>query len=271
MNEYINVLANIGLPAVISECANGRIKCPLEGFEAPPYWYGYPPALIPIWSEGARPQYLGFWKHWFIDREPSFVQMYVASGRMTIEIARTLEQFLCFVTMSAIVEKDEITSDIEKFAQRVGLNNLSQLDDITIKTGDDPYGFIALSAFSENSPLNCLKNTNDYTGGFYVSSQKNKETSFENISEFELGIDVSIHSEFPLWINCCESSKLKVFRQYLEEGELGRAWLTLNSRGWAIAEARIAIIELAEVAKDNKFNMLVSAWLSVAKENVGYY
>lgn len=273
MIEYKKVLESLGESDLLIKCAVGELPCPLEGFEAPPYWYGFPPALIPIWSYSSRPAYLGYWKHWFIDRNSSYVQMYVASGRITFEIARTAEQFFCFLAMSCIVEKDGIDADVIDFVKNVGLTNLEQLNQVSLESGDNPVGFLKLNQFLDKIPLNCLNNFSNYDGEFPIPTQS--ADSFNKNSEFEINSDIlrdwPNEIECPPWIKNKNVSKLSVFRHYLEKNDLGHAWLTLNSRGWIISDARIAIVELAELAKDKKFDILTSAWLSVANENVGAY
>lgn len=47
--------------------------------------------------------------------------------------------------------------------------------------------------------------------------------------------------------------------------------MALNSSGWHIKDARVAISDLRNKVKDGKFDLLVDAWLSIADESVGGY
>ena len=85
------------MPETAVSFATGRLRLPVSGVTYPPSWYGYPPALIPIWSEGFV--YVGLWKHWFTERPLSFVRVYVRAGHTVVEIARTPEQLLCYATI----------------------------------------------------------------------------------------------------------------------------------------------------------------------------
>jgi hypothetical protein len=61
-------LETLGLPDALVACADESIGTPICTLQAPAEWYGFPPALIPIWSDGSWPIYIGYWKHWFVDR-----------------------------------------------------------------------------------------------------------------------------------------------------------------------------------------------------------
>ena len=93
--------------------------------------------------------------HWFVEREPCFVKMFVSSDRMTTEIARTPSQLFGVIAMMAISLNDEVTLDLEQFAARVGLESLSELDAVSLKTGDDPKGFPKAELFRTLTPLDC--------------------------------------------------------------------------------------------------------------------
>ena len=92
-------LEALGLPDALVACADGSIGTPICTLKAPAEWYVFPPALLPIWSDGSWPTYIGYWKHWFVDREPTFVKMYVGSDGMTVEIARTPAQLMGLLAM----------------------------------------------------------------------------------------------------------------------------------------------------------------------------
>lgn len=275
MENYLKLIASLNLNSRIGSCMSGEIACPMDGFEAPPYWYGFPPALIPIWSRGARPKYLGIWKHWFGQRDISFVEMYVSSGRMTYEIARSSEQFFSYVILSAIVEEDGLTPEIERFSKLVAIENLDDIDRVSMESGDSPAGFQKLTQFCNNAPLNCVSDIDSYSGSFPVVTPSGYFARLETASEFEFPIEsMEILSKIgsrPPWLINATESRLSLFKRYLDEGDFKSAWFALNSRGWSIEDARIAIQDLADAAKNQQFDLLVSAWLSIADNSAGGY
>lgn len=275
MHAYQKVFEVLGLPKPVIECAAGAISCPMEGWAAPPFWYGYPPALLPVWSQGSRPKYWGYWKHWFCDRKPTYVQMYIAADSLTLEIARNTEQFFAYSILSAIVEEDGVTPRIEEFSQEVGINYVEKIDELSCKTGDNPEELIALESFRKDPPLVCFSSLLRYYGDFP------HELSYQDLEWTKFACEFEVDEEFldnwprekliPSWLRSESSAKFLIFRNLLEEGNLNCAWLHLNSKGWNIKDAKKAIAELAAAAADKEFDLLASAWLSVADEKVGGY
>ena len=275
MNSYAKVFDSLNFPPSIKRCAEGKIAPPLATFKAPADWYGFPPALIPIWSEGSRPTYIGIWKHWFIEREPSFVKMYVGAERATIEIARTAEQLFSFVVMMSISERDGVESDLVAFAKEVDIPNLEQIDAVSRVSGDEAHGLIMIDQFKNETPFESVSAIADYSGGFPTGDFDNSNSWWMKACSFEFSPEVlaawpSSLSK-PAWIADFGKEKLELFNDYLSVNNFDKAWLTLNSTGWTIRDARIAISDLGAKAKDCRFNLLVDAWLSVADESAGGY
>jgi len=270
--NFGNVLKALNLPDAVVECAAGKVRSPICTLEAPAQWFGFPPALIPIWSDGSRPTYIGYWKHWFVEREPCFVKMYVSSDRMTTEIARTPSQLFGVIAMMAISLDDGVTPDLEQFAARVGLENLSELDAVSLKTGDDPKGFPKAELFQKTTPLDCISyDSGPYTGEFPNESACGNwwETScsFEILST---NMRVPDDASLPGWFDPAQE-KTTLFEEFMSAGRLDYAWLTLNSTGWSIADARRAISELQSRSNDKVFNSVVASWLSFADVDAGCY
>lgn len=273
MNQsYDTLIKTLDLSDSVADCAAGRITFPLVALRSPAEWYGFPPVLIPIWSDGSGPSYIGIWKHWFTDRPLCFVKMYVGSGRMTIEIARTAEQLLCYMAMATISVDDGVEPELEKFCERVGLQNLSEIDNVSLSTGDDPLGFTAIRQFATDTPLACTNDLASYSGMFPTGSFERHEwwrdaCSFEvpgkTLTEWPDTV------ERPDWLNPGE--KRPLFQQQLRDENLHDAWLTLNSSGWSFADAKSAIMELERTAKDKQFSLLTKSWLSIADEGAGSY
>ena len=274
MIKYQKVLSSLGVDEKIKKIASGEISVPMFGSEAPAYWYGFPPALIPLWSNGSRPKYFGIWKHWFLDRQPTYVEMLIAADRLTIEIAQTAEQLFCFATISAIVEEDGITSEIEKFSNLVEINNLGEIDTFTSTNGDNAKYFSNLPQFSTQTPLKSISNTSDYKGDFPFISASRQIINLDKSSEFEAGEEltkeITKNKISAPWV-MNEKPRQNWFDEFLLKKQFGEAWLALNCRGWSIEDARNAISKLADAAGNLEFNDLASAWLSVADPKIGGY
>ncbi len=273
MYAYSKALGLLGLPHALIECAEGKIPAPIVTLEAPPGWYGHPPALIPIWSDGSGPTYIGYWKHWFIKREPCFVQMYVDSQRFTIEIARTVEQLFRVIAMMTIVADDEVRPDLEKFAKEVGLHNLQELVDVSVRTGDNPKGFIQIEAFQISTPLESC-NIENYKGDFPTGHFAYYHPWWTKSCSFEVPAEI-LHSwphdvKLPPWLDNA-LPKVELFNEYLGKSQLDKAWLTLNSTGWLIADAKTALADLCAQVNDLVFTAQAAAWLAVADETAGSY
>lgn len=274
MIEYREVSEMLDLPRSISRCIEGQIQAPVVDLEAPASWYGFPPALIPIWSEGSSPSYIGYWKHWFVDREPCFVQMHVEAKRLTTEIARTAEQLFCYVALTSIAAQDGVGAELERFAREVSIDNLDELDSIALESGDNPHGLAKLRQFEDKTPLNSVRALNEYTGTFPTGDFSGQRAWWSDCCSCELSREVlaSWPSAIPRpnWLVEGIEKRL-LFREYLKRGDLARAWLTLNSNGWSIADARVALGDLSDAAHNPAFATLAATWLLVADDNVGGY
>ena len=271
-SHYVDLLERLGYPSSLVDCMAARISHPLMIFNSPPHWYGCLPALIPIWSSGSGPAYLGILKHWFTARPATFVKMYIDLGFIT-EIARTSDQFFAVAAIAAIVGDDGVQPPTERFAKALGINNLSEIDNATLNTGDDPKGFSTISQFRRALPLACVSDERQYdgafpTGGFGATSQWWLDAcTFEVSSDAQGAWPTSIPK--PGWF--VPGRKISVFDRYLAQRDFHAAWLTLNSTGWAIVEAVDAIQRLAEQANDSLFSLLTLAWTNFASGRAGNY
>lgn len=217
--------------------------------------------------------YCGIWRHWFVDRKPTFVKFFVEGG-FAIEVARSVEQFLCLVILLAIVENDGVSPEIERFAQAVGIRNLAEIDRLSLESGDSPQGLSTLPEFRGNLPLESVARPEEYTGDFPALLSESS-LQYTNLScEFEISSDalrgLQESRDVPSWLSSGEPRRVH-FDRCVDNGRIGEAWLTLNSKGWTILEARAAISKLAEVAHDPNFTALASSWLSIADTSAGGY
>ena len=164
VDKYNIVYDLLGLPSLAHLLLNGQIQPPSLIYKSPFECYGFPPALLPFWSDGSSPSYIGFWKHWFSNRKVSIVNFYVEEGR-AYEIARNLDQFP-WTELLRIYDVAELAANSKKFANEFGIQDISPLDKITDDTGDLPEGLLRLQAFSQDAPLQCFPDSKDYLGDF---------------------------------------------------------------------------------------------------------
>lgn len=269
--SYDHVFEIIGAPKAILDCYQGRISSPINYLVAPPQWYVFPPALIPIWSEGSLPSYIGYWKHWFLERSITIVEMSVSSGRIVTEIARTEEQLLNLIAARSICNSDGISKELSSFASATNIHNLNEVDNITLETGDSLLGLSRLSTFKEYCPLASCSDVKKYDGEFPSVDAFNAAVRNNTYSTFEIpDAHASSNQASPKWYSA-DIDKPALFDLFLEDKDHANAWLTLNSTGWPISDARIAISKLAESANSNEFNVLANAWLEMADPHTGSY
>jgi hypothetical protein len=273
MNEYRAAYQSLKSPAEVTDCALGLTPIPIVGWISPASWYGFPPALVPIASNGSGPNYLGVWKHWFSERNPSYVMMYVDSGRMVVEIARTAGQFFCYLAMTALSVDDGIGPLLEQWAARVGIRNLPELDSVSLKTGDDPKGFSSLPQFQADPPLNSVLDAGVYTGDFPIGRYSDRRQRWKNACSFELPQEFVAswpdHITLPRWLS--SENKEEVFYDMVATGDLRAAWLTLNSTGWKIERAKSALRDLVRLANNPHLETVAEAWCTIASSSAGGY
>jgi hypothetical protein len=105
---------------------------------------------------------------------------------------------------------------------------------------------------------------NKRTGGCILTVRPRALCSHDILSAWSQSI------QQPLWLRGQRPLRL-IFDEILESGDLGQAWLTLNSKGWTFADATVAIRRLAEVAEDESFNLLASTWIKTVGNDPGGY
>lgn len=269
--DYETLLRMLALPPAVVDCATGKLRLPVAGVTYPPPWYGYPPALIPAWSEGRI--YVGLWKHWFTERPLSFVKVYVRAGHSVVEIARTPDQFFCYATISAIVAHDGVRPETEQFARAAGVSNLAEIDAASMSTGDDPRGFTAIRQFQSDTPLASVADVAQYDGWFPRADFAVAIPWWQHCCSLEVSDDVRAAwpgaVPVPPWV--AASPTPQMFQTFLRAGDYRSAWLTLNSTGWALPDARTALDQLATAAGDDTFSTLAAAWLAALDRQTGGY
>lgn len=272
MLEYEKVYHALGMPPAIIDIALGRIEIPIPGMVNPAERYSFPPALVPLISDGSGPWYWGLWKHWLTRRQASFVELDI-EGQTALEYARTPEQLLCYLIISARIITDDITPAIRKFASKVGIQNLAEINAVMDKTGDRPHGFAALPQFRIDVPLESVKDLNTYTGDFPTGLFNGPRKWWLDACSFDVPEEAWAawpdDIPYPRWL--LPGDKPDLFVELMDAGDLHGAWLTLNSTGWSIDAAKSALADLAGTANDPQFDLLAEAWSAVADPELGDY
>jgi hypothetical protein len=270
---YKTVHAMLGLPPAAVRCARGELPLPSSRFRVPFGSYGFPPALIPLWSESSGPRYFGYWVHWFVERAPTLVRLEVSDWYTAHEIARTFEQLAARLTLDAIVVNDGRTEGLESFARECGLTNVEEIDTVSRQSGDDPRGLLALPLFAEHPPAELLQEGDRYDGSFPWPGMELTPERLRTISTLEttreLRARIAASPFAPPWFTT--EDQQAVFDAAMGDGDPRSAWMALNSHGWRFADAKRAIRQLAEGHGTEAFRTLAAAWTAEPHESVVEY
>lgn len=264
MKPYKKIIHKLGYSKAARLC-DERVAALFVSVKSPADWYGFPPALLPIMSDGTWPAYIGLWKHWFVSRSPSFVELNIADDYRLDEISRTDIQIAFLMILRLIVLKDDVDEDVHWLAEHLGVSeeDLSRLDAFSQEHGDDPDKIRKLHEFWAMTPAEFCKDS-EYDGEF-------SSRSAAALSGIEFDIDKAVEcaDERP-WLSR-DSDKPQLFSDYMDRADFGRAWLTLNSRGWSFAAAAQALERLKDNASDPDFVEICDLWITYASKYEGAY
>lgn len=269
--KYAELFEMVGLLRSVNDCAQGVIPPPLPSFSRGMEWYGFPPALLPVWVDGSGPTYYGVWHHWSERRTLTFVKMHLDIGRRVFEIARTTEQFFAYAVLKGIVAEDGISQRIQNFARSVGINDLTALDAATVASGDNPIGFVKLPVFANSTPLESCSDLQYYDGKF--PTRHKLEVSASQSCTFEVPPEIlqtwPAGVDRPEWLT--GGAKTQLFNRFLKARQFEMAWFTLNSSGWMFREAAESLATLASLTEDDYLRALAKTWVPLAeKDSSGY-
>lgn len=268
MMNYDQTLRDLGYAAA-SQLSDETVAELFVTYTNPVEWYGFPPALVPIFSDGTWPLYVGLWKHWFVPREPDFVELNVNLNHQVEEIARSDIQLAAYLLLKLIVLRDGIDEDVRWLANRLGISDelLARLDAHTPEHADFPEELTLLSEFAEHPPLFSVEDDPDaYDGEFPQGNMPEYSSYFEYDPEVLEGM-----SDLKPWLDPT-TDKPALFETYLASGDFGAAWLTLNGTGWTYRAAAKALLRLRDAAPaDPAFHQIVDEWVRFAAEDDGSY
>jgi hypothetical protein len=276
-NSYAAVYDAVGLDPTLREIAMGRIPIPLMRVWTPFACYGFPPALIPTWSNGNSMYYVGLWKHWFVPRQATFVQCLLEEDCRVYEIARNPAQLLHVLGLEILCACEGDRGELEEFARRCGGSiDVVGLEQIAWQTGDDPVGLLGLPLFQDDPPLSMCGDAVDYRGDFPDPRDEANSRRFQESCTLEVPdafVKAIVSSpwsfEFPPWYR--EQDVQGLFYELLGSGNTKDAWLVLNCHGWDYPSAKQALSDLSRRAGDSSFSTVADAWRSLDHQVGGGY
>lgn len=273
LEAYGSIVGHLGQERLMEQIIRGQIRLPdVERTLLNPF----PPVLVPLWVTGAR-TIVGLWKHWFSDRQPTFVEFYgttvYGSRNMAFERGRTLKQAIYVELCDSIMVADGVSDEIRECAAACGISDIDEIEELLVQAGD-MNGLLSHQDFKDKLPLSffsCDAQTG-YTGDFPTNTVASSTDTLRHCCAYE------IHSGFkklepnftltravennpnsPEWFRTKTQSKL--FDRLLDANDLEGAWMCLNSPSWSLADARKAIADLAARANDTAFSALASTWV----------
>ncbi len=123
----MQLFRSLNMPDWLIRCAKGDIVPPEFTYDIPcNLGYGFPPAVLPIWSNSAGPYYIGVLYHLFGNRKTTFIE-YHTDTKQCIEVARTPDQlriWMVFGLLCNVPDFEEVTA----FANATGLCLPSELN-----------------------------------------------------------------------------------------------------------------------------------------------
>jgi len=264
---YMTVLSRLGVPDSVAKFRQTDFAGLTSVWRAPGAKYSYPPALIPLVSDQSGPCYYGYWKHWFVEREPTFVQMSINPDHAAFEIARTPTQFVVRFVLELVEITQGGSEKLRRFAESQGIVDYEGLVAHWQSSGYTEGSLSMLPAFSTKMPRGPkLPGPVGYDGSFPSWDFADKRPWW--LTSCSMEIDATVMDRWPSNIPApdylTEANGFDLFEAYLEARDLRSAWLSLNSAGWEVAEAQDAIEMLKAAAADPAFDLLADAWVEAA-------
>lgn len=225
--NYSSLLTELGISPEIVAAHEGKYPVPKFTLAAPPKGrYGFPPIIIPIWSNADWPGYIGVVTSWFGGCENGFVKHYSGS-QITYEIALSFEQlgvwlafdFLCNVPNS---------SEVGDFAQSLGLFAQDKIEDY-FRDCQDYSDLAKLPVFGTKLPK---------------------------------VLSAGPQNGVPDWV-LPRTSKAKVLGA-IAQGNYHLAWQGINSPGLDRHEIVELLDIISPFASDIRFEHLVECWKAYA-------
>jgi hypothetical protein len=272
MGKYDKVYQLL-FPLEVGQVADGTIALPDRSLNAPFNSSGFPPVLIPIVSVST--EYYGFWKHWFVPRNTSVVQVMLEERIYASEVARNFEQYAVIQALNCISWSLGQEARAKKFLAEVQMPTaFAEVKQFCKKSGDDKYALKDHTLFKGNVPLACCANEADYQGDFPTLAAASDPKKLRSFCSTEMSLEQLAAAvatpQCPPWLVAAFNGdpQAPVFEKLFDAGDLPGCWMCVNSANWNLAELTQALTNLQAAANDAAFATLVDAWLSV--EQFGY-
>jgi hypothetical protein len=185
--------------------------------------FGFPPVLLPLWSNAALPGYIGLAKHWFGSRPDSYVKFY--SGEFQFkEIARNPIQLKSWLTFDFLCNVPDIR-EVGEFSESIGYCPENKIESL-FKNCNDEKELRSLPEFQSNPPL--------------AVSSNGKQTH-------------------PTWVT--NNVTQPDVEQSIAHGDYEKAWYQLNSSPIPKDITLKLLQQLLPHAEDQEgFSQLISDW-----------
>lgn len=272
MDEYARLFRFLNLPDIALEMTLGTLHFPETDAEF--FNFGvFLPAMLPLWST-EDPSYVGYWKHWFSPRRLTIVQAYIEENLLAREVACDFNQLARVAAQSMLNSQGSVSAEARAIAVRTGIGEpeLQQINQIAQAT-DKEEGLLALPVFAQDPPLACFAEGQGYPGDFPHVGMTLTPQSVRSVCTFEAG--EQLHQQIaalpfaPPWFTA--SDQAAVFDDLLQRGDYEGAWMSLNSAGWKVAEAKTALRRLADQSREPGLDLLAAAWSAQPHEEQGTY
>lgn len=162
---YIDFLEKNHYPIELVRIAKGLVDVPLFTVQAPADMsFGFPPVLIPLWSNASWPGYIGIEKHWFGDRPGSFVQFY-AEDYSFVEIARSVDQLKAWMVFDFLCNVPA-SDEVGNFAESIGFCAADSVDEIF--AGCESVSDLAMLEIFKNNLPSAVSGSDQFCGPNWV-------------------------------------------------------------------------------------------------------
>ena len=269
MDGYDAPVAALDCPTWLRQLRQGAyLTRTFSGDAMPAVWYGCPPGLIPLTSNGSALLYRGIWVCWFRPGHPrSYVMSDIEDACRLREIAITDAQFAAWMIIQAIVCNDDVTDEAIRFHADTRPLDLERLDEHTMAHGDGWEGLTALPLFQNPRP-NAVGTRSEATGGV-LHPQHTAPARFRDACWFELSEEqqrIALdHPDAAPWLRR-DAPVARLFDDYLSSGRQAEAWATLNSTGWSLPDARAAAERLAAATDRPLLTLQLRAWIAFSQQ-----
>ena len=221
--NYRTLLAELGFKEEVLGVHEGKVEVPKHSLIAPfEPGYGFPPIIVPLWSDGALPGYIGVVTRWFGGEDRGFIKYYSAS-QYASEIALTFDQLKAWLTFDFLCNIPD-AKEVGSFAESIHLCARDKVEEYFSGCNDYP-DLIELSEFKSDLPQ------------FLIGGSNNSQ---------------------PSWVQP-HSAKAEILEQ-IEQGDFLDAWHGINSPGLTRNETIYLLQKIAPFSGDERFHQLVDCW-----------